>query len=153
MNKQKIKIHLATDHAGFSHKEDVKEWLTSEGFAVVDHGAKSFEPLDDYPDYISLAARAVSKSPRDRGVIFGGSGQGEAICANRFPYVRAAVYYGGELEIPKLSREHNDSNILSIGARFVPIEETKRAIWEWLMTESRGEEKYHRRNRKLDQKS
>lgn len=153
MSNLKSKIHLATDHAGFNHKEEVNEWLRGEGFDVIDHGAKSFEPSDDFPDYISLAAKAISKSPQDRGIIFGGSGQGEAICANRFPYVRAVVYYGGEPEIPKLSREHNDSNVLSIGARFVSVEETKRAIWEWLMTDSVKEEKYHRRNRKIDQKS
>ena len=144
-------IHLATDHAGFEHKESVRDWLVEEGLTVVDHGAKLYDPEDDFPDFISLAAAAVSKGGgEDRAIIFGGSGQGEAIVANRYPNVRAAVFYGGVTDIPKLSREHNDANILSVGARFVSIDETKRAIWEWLHTKQLTEEKYARRNKKIE---
>lgn len=145
-------IHLATDHAGFAHKEAVLVWLRGEGYEVVDHGAIALDPFDDFPDFISLAAAAVSCEPTTaRAVIFGGSGQGEAMLANRFPGVRAVTYYGGDESIPKLSRQHNDSNILSIGARFVELDEAKRIIWAWLHAEPLSDEKYQRRNRKIEQ--
>lgn len=144
-------IHLATDHAGFSHKEAIKTWLQAEGFTIVDHGAGNYDDNDDFPDYISLAARAVSEKPAvEKGIIFGGSGQGEAMVANRFPRIRAAVFYGGDVSIVPLSREHNDANILSIGARFLDIAKTKEVIWTWLHTESLPDEKYQRRNQKLE---
>ncbi len=146
-----LTIHLATDHAGFSHKEAIASWLKESGFVVVDHGAAVFEAEDDFPDYISQAALAVSRAPEEtRGLIFGGSGNGEAMMANRFPGVRAAVYYGGTPEIVTLSREHNDSNILSIGARFVSIEDAKAVIEVWLQTDVLAEEKRIRRNRKIE---
>ena len=144
-------IHLATDHAGFAHKEAVAAWLRDEGYEVADHGATILDPLDDFPDFIVKAARAVSAGGREtRAIIFGGSGQGEAMLANRFPKVRAAVYYGGQAGVPALSRQHNDANILSIGARFVQLDEVKQAIREWLNTELLPEEKYQRRNRKIE---
>jgi ribose 5-phosphate isomerase B len=143
-------IHLATDHAGFAHKEAVLTWLRGEGYEVVDHGAFVENELDDFPDFISLAAAAVSKQPEARAVVFGGSGQGEAIMANRFPGVRAVVYYGKEEQIPTLAREHNDANVLSIGARFVSVDETKKVIWEWLHHDALTDEKYRRRNEKIE---
>jgi ribose 5-phosphate isomerase B len=143
-------IHLASDHAGFEHKEVVREWLSGLGFAVVDHGAKVYEAGDDFPDFIKLAAAAVNENPENScGIIFGGSGQGEAMVANSYPKVRATVYYGGNKEIIKLSKEHNDANILSIGARFVSIDETKEVIWEWLHESVLEDEKYQRRNQKI----
>jgi ribose 5-phosphate isomerase B len=144
-------IHLATDHAGYTHKESVAIWLQSEGFAVIDHGAKTLDENDDFPDFINLAAAAVSKdSMNSRGIIFGGSGQGEAMLANVYPNVRTTVFYGGDESIPVLSRQHNDANILSIGARFVDIDSAKRVIWEWLHTEALADEKYKRRNQKIE---
>lgn len=143
-------IHLATDHAGFYHKEAVSSWLKEIGFKVKDHGATEYDELDDFTDFISKASEAVSKSPtKNRGIIFGGSGQGEAMLANRYSDVRAAVFYGGADNIPALSRQHNDSNILSIGARFVDIDLTKKVIWEWLHTEALSDKKYKRRNDKI----
>ena len=151
MKKKSLKIHLATDHAGFAMKESVKSWLESEGFAVTDHGADRFDSQDDFNDYISLAAKEVAKKPKtSRGVIFGCSGQGEAVMANRFKKIRAAVYYGGPEEIVSLSRKHNDSNILSIGARFVTDAQAKKVIWDWLHGPASVAKKYQRRNRKLD---
>lgn len=98
-----------------------------------------------------LAAGAVSVASEDAyGIIFGGSGQGEAMLANRFPNVRATVFYGGELEIIRLSRAHNDANVLSIGARFVSVEEVKIAILTWLSTPVLVDEKYRRRNQKIE---
>ena len=144
-------IELATDHAGFAHKEAVRAWLREEGFTVHDHGAFQLDPADDFPDFIAPAAAAVSARPeRHCAIIFGASGQGEAILANRFAKVRAAVFYGGPDEIVALSREHNDANVLSIGARFVDIDTCKRVIWEWLHTPALADPKYARRNRKLE---
>lgn len=146
------KIHLATDHAGFVLKEEVKKWLQEKGVAVVDHGASSVNELDDFPDFIAKAAKAVSlQSANEVAIIFGGSGQGEAMVANRFRNVRATVYYGGDSKIVTLSREHNDANVLSIGARFVDVELTKKIITAWLQTSFDGSEKRVRRNRKMEQ--
>jgi ribose 5-phosphate isomerase B len=144
-------FHVATDHAGFEHKEAIVAWLTYEGYVVVDHGAKSYDSDDDFPDFIALAAAAVSSAPEESlGLIFGGSGQGEAMVANRFPNVRATVFYGGSSDIIELSRAHNDANVLSFGARFVSVEEIKISILNWLKTPVLKEEKYRRRNQKIE---
>ena len=100
------KIVLATDHAGFELKEKVKEWLLKNGYEVLDFGAFKYDSKDDYPDFISKAGEEISKNPQNLGIIFGGSGQGEAMMANRFKNVRATVFYGGPKEILKLSKEH-----------------------------------------------
>lgn len=145
-------IHLATDHAGFEYKNAVLAWLAQEGFEVVDHGAKDFVSDDDFPDFISKAAAEVSADPdSSRGIIFGGSGQGEAMVANRFPQVRAAVFYGGDKSIVPLSRQHNDANVLSIGARFVSLNVVKEIIWTWLHEPALTAEKYQRRNYKIEE--
>ncbi len=145
-----MKIALGTDHAGFHLKERIKSWLEAEGHAVFDYGAKEEEPGDDYPDYVVPAAKAVASGEAERAVIFGGSGQGEAIAANRVNGVRAVVYYGLAEEILILSREHNDANVLSIGARFVTSEEAQEAITIWLGTAFSGDERHLRRIKKLD---
>lgn len=142
-------IHVATDHAGLEHKNAVRGWLQEEGYSVTDFGAFVPNPEDDFPIFIGQATRIVSQYPHQAAIIFGGSGQGEAILANRFPNVRAAVYYGGPEDIVSLSRSHNDSNVLSIGARFVDINTTKRVIWEWLHTPADSAEKYQRRNQQI----
>ena len=133
-----MKLYLATDHAGFELKEQVKNWLAGKGeYEVVDCGAESFVDGDDYPRYISIAAKAVqpdSMHAPAMAIIFGGSGTGEAIVANRYHHVRASIYAGGNLELVKLSREHNDANVLSIGARFVNFDEAKNAIELFLGT-------------------
>jgi ribose 5-phosphate isomerase B len=111
-----------------------------------------FDPEDDFPDFIVKAAHAVAKAPAtDRAVIFGGSGQGEAMLANRFPGVRATVLYSDTKEIVELGRSHNDANILSIGARFLSIDDTKKHIWNWLHTSGPTDKKYIRRDQKIDQ--
>jgi ribose 5-phosphate isomerase B len=150
MSSDSLHIHLATDHAGFALKQSVKDWLVAEGYEVVDHGAQSYDETDDFPDFIAEAGRALHNQPQDRAIVFGGSGQGEAMMANRFKGVRATVYYGGPTDIITLSRAHNDANALSIGARFVSDAEAKQAIWDWLHAPSPTEEKYLRRNQKLD---
>ena len=143
-------IHLATDHAGFERKNEVAQWLKEAGYVVVDHGAHTHDTEDDFPDYIKKASEAVSKEPTSRAVIFGGSGQGEAMVANRFPHVRATVYYGGDEDIVALSREHNDANVLSIGARFVSFETSVRILKKWLCVPFSDNSKYERRNQKIE---
>jgi ribose 5-phosphate isomerase B len=148
-----MKIYLATDHAGFEHKENLKKHLVLRGFEVHDCGAEKLIPDDDYVPYMMHASELVSSQSGDpdcRAIIFGGSGQGEAITANRFPNVRAAVYYGGPLEIVKLSREHNNANILSIGARFVTIPDMISAVDLWLATDFSNEDRHKRRITEID---
>lgn len=149
--RQFTTIHLGTDHAGLVLKDQVRTWLESESFLVVDHGAHSFDGEDDFPDFVVPAVKAIVGRSETAAIIFGGSGQGEAIAANRIAGARAAVYYGGEETIVPLSRQHNDSNVLSIGARFVTEDMSKRVIWEWLHTGALADPKYARRNQKVEQ--
>lgn len=145
-----MKVYLATDHAGFELKEKVKEFLKKEGFNVEDCGATVLDGEDDYPDFISKAAEAVSKNPdNDKAIIFGGSGQGEAMVANKFPKVRAAVYYGKAEDMPSLTRLHNNSNVLSLGARFLTEEEAETAVKLFLETSFTNEERHVRRIEKI----
>ena len=145
-----MKIHLATDHAGLALKEAIEQWLIDNDYTIVDHGAFELNPEDDYTDFVQPAARAIAENPKDKAIIFGGSGQGEAMAANRFSGVRAAVWYGGSSDIITLSREHNDANILSLGARFLTNEEATTAVKTWLSTEFSGEERHVRRITKLN---
>ncbi len=144
------KLFFASDHAGFELKSILIEYVKSLGYESIDKGDFSPEPKDDYPDFISLAAREVSSDPSSKAIVIGGSGQGEAIVANRFPNVRAAVWYGGSLDIIKLSREHNDANVLSLGARFVSVEEAKVAINLWLETSFSDEARHLKRIQEID---
>lgn len=143
-------IHLATDHAGFEMKEFLKTALEELNYDVVDHGSDIYDENDDFPDYISLAASAISQKPTDKAIIFGGSGQGEAMVANRYPNVRATTYYHFDPEIIKLSREHNDANILSIGARFLSNEEMLESILFWLEIPFTQDERHIRRIEKME---
>ena len=145
MNKT---IVLATDHAGFELKEHVKTFLIEKGYDVKDFGAFEYDGLDDYPDLILPAAKYISKH-KLIGIIFGGSGQGEAIAANRIKGIRAAVYYNGPIEIIELSRLHNNANILSIGARFINNQEVEKVIDLWLSTDFE-EGRHEKRVNKLD---
>jgi ribose 5-phosphate isomerase B len=142
-------IHLGSDHAGYGHKEAVKAYLLEQGLEVVDHGATEYEEGDDYPDFIAPAALAVAQDPESYGIIFGYSGQGEAMVANRLNGVRAAVYYGAATEILTLSREHNAANVLSIGSNFISIDETIEAVKMWLETPFSGDERHVRRLNKF----
>jgi len=116
---------------------------------LIDHGAHEYDALDDYPDYIFPCAKAVASDLESRGIILGGSGQGEAMAANRVKGVRAAVFYNGPVEIVKLSREHNNANILSLGARFMTEDEIYAVIQMWL-DEPFGGGRHQRRIDKLD---
>ena len=145
-----MKIHLATDHAGLELKEKVKLYLSDLNYEVIDHGAYEYDALDDYPDFIFPCANAVSNDPESKGIILGGSGQGEAMAANRVKGVRAAVFYNGPDEIIKLSRQHNNANILSLGARFMSEEEMYKIIEVWLSTDF-DSGRHKRRIEKLDE--
>jgi ribose 5-phosphate isomerase B len=130
-----VKISLGTDHAGFHHKEKVKELLVSLGHEVKDFGTWSEEAVD-YPLFIRPAAEAVAKGECDRGIVFGGSGNGEAMVANKVRGVRCALCWSEESA--KLSRQHNDANVLSLGERLVPEDLALNIVRIWLTTEFEG---------------
>ncbi len=144
------KIYLAADHAGFDLKNALVSHLQTLGYEVEDLGASVLNPEDDYPNYVTPLAERVAAEPDTRGIVIGGSGQGEAMCANRVKGVRAIVFYGKmrvtaalEVEggksqdgydIVRLGRRHNDANVLSLGARFISVEEADEAVRTFLET-------------------
>lgn len=143
------KIFLGTDHAGFELKEAVKEYLIELKYEVEDFGNSIYDDGDDYPDFVLPVAKRVS-SVDGLGIVFGGSGQGEAIVANRIKGVRAVVIYHYNEDIIRLSKEHNNANILSFGARFLNKDEVKNAIKLWLDTKFTEDERHIRRILKID---
>jgi ribose 5-phosphate isomerase B len=146
-----MKIYIGSDHAGYELKKVLKKYLEDLGNDVFDKGPSELNPEDDYPDFIAPVAKAVSQDKSARGIVLGGSGQGEGIVANRFPGIRCTVYYGGNEEILRLSREHNDANMLSLSARFMDEEDIKNAIKTWLSTHFSHEERHERRIKKIDE--
>lgn len=161
-----MRIALSTDHAGFQHIQKLRELLKSLGHECVDFGPQSLDLADDYPDFIRPAAVAVANNDCQMGIIYGGSGQGEAIVANRVSGIRCAVYYGPALavgpvdamgteakdnfEILRLSRRHNDANMLSLGARFLAWQDIEHAVKLWLATPFSDDERHERRIKKID---
>ena len=163
-------IYFASDHAGFKLKSELVAYVKELGYEVSDKGPSTYDAEDDYPDFIKLVAEEVSKNPKEsRGIVMGGGGQGEAIVANRFQNVRAVVFYGGKtpreaidaegtasedsLEVLKLSRSHNDANVLSLAARFLSTDEAKEGVRVWLETPFFGEERHIRRIQKIERVS
>ena len=130
-----MKISLGTDHAGFRLKEKVKELLHSLGHEVADFGTFNEEPVD-YPLFVRPAAEAVAKGECERGVVFGGSGNGEAMTANKVRGVRCALCWSEESA--KLSRQHNDANVLSLGERLIPEDLALSIVRIWLTTAFEG---------------
>jgi ribose 5-phosphate isomerase B len=145
-----MKIFIGSDHAGFELKRELVSYLISLKYEVVDCGPKEYNHDDDYPDLIPAVAKEISNNPEAKGIVIGFSGQGEAMVANRFKNVRCAVYYGEPKHILTLSREHNDANILSLGAHFVTNQEAKEAVYLWLNTKFTKEERHLRRIKKLN---
>jgi len=157
-----MKIYFAGDHAGFELKKELMEFVKGLGHDVEDLGP--FEPKagDDYPDYvIPLAKKVAEATPLNppskeggreetRGIVVAGSGQGEIIAMNRVKGARAALFCPCNLELIRVSRDHNDSNILAIGARFCIREEAQKAIEVWLETPFSGDERHVRRLSKID---
>jgi ribose 5-phosphate isomerase B len=159
-----MKIAIGADHAGFKLKEELIPFIEQElGIEVVDEGAYELESSDDYPDFIAPVAHAVSANSEEvRGIVIGYSGEGEAMAANKFSKVRATVYYGekeplsdsgkaGEVAgVIEAGRQDNDSNVLSIGAGFVTVEEAKKAVRKWLDTSFSGAPRHIRRITKVE---
>lgn len=162
-----MKIALATDHAGFEQLKELKKYLEEQGHECIDFGPKSFDPDDDYPDFIFPAAKSVANDDCEVGIIMGGSGQGEAMAANRIKGVRCTLFYGlvvaktavdisgkssdDPYEILKLSRDHNQANMLSLAARFLNMDEIKKASVTWLDAKLGDQERHIRRVKKLDE--
>ena len=162
-----MKIAVATDHAGFEQLKQLKEYIVSLGHEVANYGPQGFDAEDDYPDFIFPAANAVAAGECEAGIIMGGSGQGEAMAANRVKGVRCTLFYSPALakepidaegnmsddpyEILRLSRQHNHANMLSLSARFLSLDEMKYAIEVWLSTPYSDVERHARRVSKLDQ--
>ena len=161
-----MKLALATDHAGFEQLKELQIYLESLGHTCHNFGPADFKKDDDYPDFIKPAALAVASGECEKGIILGGSGQGEAIAANRVAGVRCAVFYGTAVarqpidaaghtsrdpyEIIKLSRQHNDANMLSLAARFLSLPEMQYAVKLWLETDFSTDSNHVRRISKLD---
>ncbi|MDD5031930.1 MAG: RpiB/LacA/LacB family sugar-phosphate isomerase [Patescibacteria group bacterium] len=144
-------IYLASDHAGFQLKKEIASFLKQANFDFIDIGPGEYDESDDYPDYIIPAAEKVAQSPdENKGIILGGSGQGEAIAANKIKGIRAALFYGGQKEIISLSRIHNNANVLSLGARFLDKKETIEAVKLWLKTSFSDEARHERRIKKIN---
>ena len=145
-----MKIYLGTDHAGFELKEKLKSYIAELGYEVEDLGNAVYDKEDDYPDFILPVAKKVAEDPKNcRGIILGGSGQGEAMAANTVKGVRATVLHDFNEDIIKLSREHNNANVLSLGARFLSEDEAKQAVKMWLNGEFPGDERHVRRIEKF----
>lgn len=161
-----MKIALSTDHAGFAALLKLQQYLEANGHECVNFGPEALNQDDDYPDFIKPAAQAVAEGKCQIAIVFGSSGQGEAMVANRFNGVRCAVYYGAvkiegeidaegnqakdEYEVLRLSRAHNDANMLSLAGRFLNQEEIEKAVSIWLDTSFSSEERHARRNKKID---
>ncbi len=146
-----MKILVASDHAGFELKSKILAFLNKQAFEVEDMGAYVLDKEDDYPEImIPVAMRVVSDPENTKAIILGKSGNGEAMISNRFPGVRAAVYHGKNLEIVRLSREHNDANILSLAAGYVDEDEAIEAVKLWISTPFSHDPRHIRRNEMLD---
>ncbi|UVY83360.1 ribose-5-phosphate isomerase [Brachybacterium sp. NBEC-018] len=138
-----MRVHIGTDHAGFELKNRLIASLTAKGHDVVDHGAFSYDPLDDYPSFCTDAGEAVVADPGSLGVVIGGSGNGEQIAANKVAGVRAALVWNEDTA--RLAREHNDANVISVGARQHSEEELEHLIDLFLAEPFSGEERHQRR--------
>ncbi len=146
-----MKILLATDHAGFELKNKIKDFLVAENFNVEDMGAHVFDKTDNYPEIMLPVAMKVMNDPENtKAIVLGKSGNGEAILCNRFPGIRAAVYHGKNLDIVRLSREHNNANVLSLGAGFLEEAEAIEAVRLWISTPFSNEPRHIKRNETLD---
>jgi ribose 5-phosphate isomerase B len=127
-----MRVYLGTDHAGFELKNHLVAWLTEQGHEAVDCGAPVYDAEDDYPTFVLRAAESVAGDPESLGIVIGGSGNGEAIAANKVKGVRAALAWNDETA--QLAREHNDANVISLGARMITQEEATRFVKLFLDT-------------------
>ena len=132
---QHMKIAIGSDHAGFQYKEKIREFLEGQGHSVTDFGTHSEAPVD-YPLFIRPVAEAVARAEFDRGIVLGGSGNGEAMVANRVPAVRCALCWNAESA--RLGRQHNNANVLSLGQRMMTLETALQLVQIWLETAFEG---------------
>jgi ribose 5-phosphate isomerase B len=138
-----MRVHLGSDHAGLELKGHLASWLTEHGHEAVDHGPFAYDADDDYPPYCLRAAEAVAAEPGSLGVVIGGSGNGEQIAANKVKGVRAALAWS--VQTATLGREHNDANVLSVGARMHSREEAARFVDAFVSTPFSGSDRHARR--------
>lgn len=138
-----MRVHLGADHAAYEVKNDLAERLRAAGHEVVDHGPFEYDAADDYPVFCLRAARAVSSDPDARGVVLGGSGNGEQIVANKVDGIRAALAYN--VQTAQLAREHNDANVVGVGARMHDFDEVLSIVQTFLTTEFSAEDRHIRR--------
>ncbi|MCF2705855.1 ribose-5-phosphate isomerase [Arcanobacterium haemolyticum] len=138
-----MRVHIASDHAGFDLKEYLVAELKSAGYEVVDHGAATYEKLDDYPTTCIPCGEAVVADPGSLGIVLGGSGNGEQIAANKVDGVRAVLAWS--IETAKLGREHNNANVISVGARMHEKEEALSFVKAFLETPFSEDERHQRR--------
>lgn len=138
-----MRVHIGGDHAAFELHQELLTFLEEEGHQVTDHGPFEYDALDDYPVFVIRAAQAVAADPGSRGLVLGGSGNGEQMAANKVAGIRAALCYNTELA--RLAREHNDAQILSMGGRMQSVAEAKEMVRTFLITEFIGEERHQRR--------
>ena len=144
-----MKIYLGSDHGGFKLKESIKKYLKKSGYTVVDKGNTKLAPKDDYPDYGYKAAKAVSKTKNSRGILFCGSAEGICIVANKVKGIRAVAVW--DLTNARLSREHNDANVLCLGAKVVEANAALKMVKIWLETEFEGaQEGFERHKRRVN---
>lgn len=142
-----MRVHIGSDHAGFELKNHLVEVLTADGHEVVDHGPHAYEPEDDYPVYCIPAAAATVSDPGSLGVVIGGSGNGEQIAANKVSGIRAILAY--DLDTAKLGRQHNNANVIAVGARMHGAAEATELVREFLATDFSGEQRHQRRIEEL----
>lgn len=142
-----MRIHVATDHAGLEFSQQLQQHLRDQGHEVIDHGPAEYDALDDYPSFCINAALGVARDERDGvealGVVFGGSGNGEQMAANKVDGIRAALVWNDSTA--ELAREHNNANVISIGARQHPVEDAVRFIDLFIGTPFPGDERHRRR--------
>jgi ribose 5-phosphate isomerase B len=138
-----MRVYLGSDHAGYELKGHLVTWLSEHGHEPVDCGPREYDRDDDYPPYVLSAASRTAADPGSFGVVIGGSGNGEAIAANKVDGVRAALAWNEETA--RLAREHNDANVISIGARMHPIEDAVRFLEIFVSTPYSGAERHSRR--------
>lgn len=143
-----MRVHIGSDHAGFELKAHLLTWLGEQGYEAVDHGPVEFDPIDDYPPFVLRAAVAVVNDPGSLGIVLGGSGNGEAIAANKVRGVRAALAWNDETAA--LGRQHNDANVVSVGSRMHSLDEATRLVERFLTTPFSGDERHARRIRMLE---
>jgi ribose 5-phosphate isomerase B len=138
-----VRVYLGSDHAGFELKARLIEWLASAGHEPVDCGPEAYAADDDYPPYVMRAAQGVIDDPGSLGIVIGGSGNGEQIAANKIPGIRAAVAWTNETA--QLARQHNDANVLSLGARMYSADEAIGFTQIFVSTPFSGEPRHSRR--------